>query len=278
MQHIAVSDLISCFSFALPLAVNLIANKWLLDGTLEYIRLYVDAAVFGANTILISLLSACKCLLLRNPAHVHNWTVRRAHVTCAIIWFIANFFPTLYAGLGQMDRLKWVSIIASPFDYLAYFRIAVTQILPAMIMLVSTSLILIYLVQARKIAKRGGGKKRHQGVATVVVTVTVYCISTIPTTWSYIYGYVDRTAEMMVLSWCSTFFTGLNIMSHFYIYYLTIPSFREFVRVQVLGRAPGVGPFPDVSLTADHRDNDTPRTFFARTKSQLTRVLLVVKS
>ena len=277
MQHIAVSDLISCFTFVLPLAVNLYANRWLLGGTIEYVRLYLDVAVFGANTILISLLSACKCLLLKYPTQVHRWTVKRAHITCAFIWFVANIFPGLYAALAQMDRLKWVSIIASPFDYLAYFRIAITQVLPAMIMLLSTALILIYLIKARKIAKRGGGKTRLRGVATVVATVTVYCISTIPTTWSYIYGYVDRTADMLLLSWCSTFFTGLNIMSHFYIYCFTIPSFREFIRVKIFCRSPGVTP-DDGSLTADVEINGTRRTWLAKTRTQLTRVLLVAKS
>ena len=237
MQHIAVSDLMSCFSFVLPTTVMLIANRWVLKGTIDYIRLYVDTATFGANTILIALLSISKLMLLRYPSHAPRWTIKRAHITCALIWLFANIFPALYV-VFDMASFKWMPKKASSIDYIAYFRIGITQVLPTLIMMVTTVLILSYLGEARRVAQHNGGRTPTRGVAAVVITVTIYCISTIPTIWAYIYTYTDRGADLDLLSWFSTCFTGLNVMCNIYVYYLTIPSLREFIRVKILQLTP----------------------------------------
>ena len=236
MQHIAVSDLISCFSFVLPTAVSMISNRWVVKGVLSYIRLFTDMAVFGANAMLICSLSVSKLFLLKHPTQTPIWTVDRAHIVCAIIWLFASIFPILYFVFDGMESFKWMYKNSSPLDYLAYFRIGCTQVLPTLIMIVTTVLILCHLVEARRIARRGGGRRRLRGVATVVITVSVYCVSLLPTTWTYIYSYVDRKADLILLSWISTCFTGLNIMSHIYVYSLTIPSLREFIRTKILRR------------------------------------------
>ena len=104
--------------------------------------------------------------------------------------------------------------------------------------MVTTVLILSYLGEARRVAQHNGGRTPTRGVAAVVITVIIYCVSTIPTIWAYIYTYTDRGADIDLLSWFSTCFTGLNVMCNIYVYYLTIPSLREFIRVKILQLTP----------------------------------------
>ena len=238
MQHIAVSDLMSCFSFVLPKAASLIDNRWVLNGPLINIILnYVDEVIFVANTILIALLSMSKLLMLKYPTHTPRWTIKRAHIGCGIFWLIANVFPAIFLVLEYYYTAN--SSLEAPWLKNADFlRIGITMVLPTFIMIVTTILILCYLIKARKVAKRSGGRTRYRGVATVVITAIIYCISVIPFAWVATYTYIDHEADITLLAKISQASTGLNIMSNIYVYYLTIPSLREFIRVKILRRTP----------------------------------------
>ena len=240
MQHIAVSDLISCFSFVLPNIAFLIDARWVLDGPpMNIIVNYVDEVIFGANTILIALLSMSKLLMLKYPTNTPRWTIKRAHIACGIFWLIANVFPAIFLVLERYYTTN--SSLEAPWLKNADFlRIGITMVLPTFIMIVTTILILCYLVNARKVAKRSGGRTRYRGVATVVITAIIYCISVIPFAWVATYSYIDHEADITgtLLAAISQASTGLNIMSNIYVYYLTIPSLREFIRVKILRRTP----------------------------------------
>ena len=233
MQHIAVSDLISCFSFVLPTIIIFITNRWVISEIVSYIRLYVDVTVFAANTLLICLMSTSKLFLLLNPANVLKWTIKRAHISCAIVWFFTNVFSMIYAII-KIEELRETSFETPAIDYLAYFRIGITQIFPFLIMIATTILILLHLAKARRVSKRINGNSNLRGVATVVITVVVYCVSVIPTFVTNIKDYIVRDYSSLELAWFSTSFSGLNIMSNIYVYYFTIPSLREYIKVRVL--------------------------------------------
>ena len=233
MQHIAVSDLISCFSFVLPTIIIFVTNSWAIPEILSYIRLYVDVTVFAANTLLICLMSTSKLFLLLRPANVLRWTVKRAHISCAIVWFFTNLFSLIYAII-KVEELRTTSFDTPAINYLAYFRIGITQVLPLLIMVATTILLLIHLAKARRVSKRISGKTNLRGVGTVVITVVVYCVSVIPTFVANIKDYIARGDSSMGLAWFSTSFSGLNIMSNIYVYYLTVPSLREYIKVRVL--------------------------------------------
>ena len=238
MQHIAVSDLISCFSFVLPNAASLIANRWVLDGHLMDIQRYVDEVIFGANTILIALLSTSKLLMLRYPAHTPRWTIKRAHIMCALIWVFGNISPATFRVLVMTVGFEVIMQGTPWINYIAYFLNGITLFLPVIIMIITTGLILCYLGKARRVAARSGGRMRLRGVATVVITATIYVISVTPISWISIYLIIDKTADLSLLWGFATPFTALNIMSNIYVYYLTIPSLREFIRVKILRRPP----------------------------------------
>ena len=231
MQHIAVSDLISCFVFVLPTTIVYIDTKMVLGSTLENILGYADEVILGVNTILITLLSITKFLMLTYPSLAPRWTIKRAHITCIVFWLFANVFPAIFLVFEYQASLRFKT---SWLKYLHLFRIGITLVLPTLIMIVTTILILCYLVKARKIAKRSGGRTQIRGVATVTITAIIYCISVVPFAWVDIYRFMESKADVYLLLDISNGLSALNIMCNIYVYYLTIPSLREFIRVKIL--------------------------------------------
>lgn len=124
MQHIAVSDLMTCFTFILPNTLAFIANKWVLGNTLNDYRWYLDSATFGANTILTSMLSTTKFLLLQYPTRTRGWTVRKAHISCFSIWFFACIFPAMYFGFDMAfkKRMADPKVVFVPLPSLLQIR------------------------------------------------------------------------------------------------------------------------------------------------------------
>jgi len=259
MQHIAVSDLLSCFTFVLPTIITLIADKWVIGDIYSFASVYIDMVNYGVNTVLITLLSASKLFLLKYPAQIPRWTIRRGHVTCASIWMFGNIFPMIYfffcfpyLSYGyDLNKLcperVWIKSVGLIME-------AVTEL----IMTISTVLILFHLSKARRVARRSGGRIPWQGVTTVVTTTTIFCVSVLPSTWVMtIHGayYSDHVTELTdKLSWVASCCTGLNIMSNIYVYCLTVPSLRRFIVVKVLRgwfvrQHPAVVPGSSVSIT-----------------------------
>ena len=227
MQHIAVSDLISCITYVSPFAVSSITNRWIIQGSLVDIRYYLDEVIYQINTMLITLLSTSKLLLLKFPNQASRWNNKRGHIACAAIWVFVNVLSAISLALPETS-----------FYYYDCFSIVVTLVFPVLIMIVTTVLILLHLNKARKIARRSGGKTRLRGVATVVATVIIYCISTVPLTTVAIYEYFDKTTDLRYVWFIISCFSCLNIMSNIYVYYCTIPSLRDFVRVKIFRGSP----------------------------------------
>jgi hypothetical protein len=91
------------------------------------------------------------------------------------------------------------------------------------------------LVLARQVARRGRDTLKWQGIMTTVLVAVVYCISIMPYA---IYGigesFLDRNDESNKIFF-TTYFKivqstlWLNTISNFYIYSLTVQSFRDFI-------------------------------------------------
>jgi hypothetical protein len=72
---------------------------------------------------------------------------------------------------------------------------------------------------------------RWEGISTIVLTVVVLLVSFLPDTVivvSTYFGVKYRTAALR-----TDRLTYLNIMGNFFIYSLTVPSFREFLKLKM---------------------------------------------
>ena len=113
---------------------------------------------------------------------------------------------------------------------------------PNLIIILTTVPTLKYLMTVRKSARRSQGRVPWQGALTVVLTAFMNTISTLPTALflilqKFIKGQQDPSNWFHVkfLRIC-TILMMINIMANFYIYCLTISSFRRFLlsRIQLV--------------------------------------------
>ena len=110
------------------------------------------------------------------------------------------------------------------------------MVIPTCLVVAFTIALVTYLLKARSVAQQSGGALRWQGMMTTILTATIYCISFFP------YA-VYRMAESIVTDpkhflhkhyfKIAISFVSLNTISNFYVYGLTVPSFREFVKQQM---------------------------------------------
>ena len=89
IPHIAVSDLVNSISFALPIAISLLASSWVLGETMCKLQLYLTYFVNPVSMYLVAMLTTCKFLILRYPLRAASWCKNRAYKVCGCIWTAA---------------------------------------------------------------------------------------------------------------------------------------------------------------------------------------------
>ena len=92
------------------------------------------------------------------------------------------------------------------------------------------------LIEAKKVVSRSRESLKWQGIMTTVLTATVFCLSLLPYTAYRVGESIVTVDERSNSSFHTTFyrvaisFLSLNTISNFYIYCLTVSSFRAFIR------------------------------------------------
>ena len=96
------------------------------------------------------------------------------------------------------------------------------------------------LVIAKRVARREKAGINRQGIITVVLTAALFCVSwlpvlalTAPILWIESEEYAETVSDTHLTAFftrAAQSFTYLNITSNFYIYCLTLTSFRNFIR------------------------------------------------
>ena len=237
MEHIALSDILTAVSCVLPTLISMIANKWVLGSLIAHVHVYLCFFNFQVSNMLICTLTSVKLMMLMFPFRIRTWTKNTAHIICGVVWSLANIFP----GLRFIfDRNGLVfNYVRYNIDYgtssefsnteksLIYWSIGLTVALPIIIVLITSIGTFVYLVKSMKVTKLSRGKQRWQGIVTVFVTGTVFCISSIPLMITF--ALTSNRQISNNFTRISENFAVLNIMSNFYIYVLAIPSFRNFI-------------------------------------------------
>ena len=255
IQHLAAADLILTFTRVVPIIVSLIGGGWVLGTFLCSINFGLAYVVTPTISLLTCVLSTSKLIIVQYPLRAGTWSSKRGHIVCLAIWISTFLLPT------QMIHMIFTTEKSLYFDYihyncfvdhnllnipiwLNYFQhIAIVVIfLTKVSLMISTSVILLY--KAHKAAGSRGGSLRWQGVLPVTLTTGVYLVSYIPDVIMtalvhYHYKYVGGpsiTAQRAV-----SFLENINIVANFFIYCLTVSSFREFLAAKIRGIAQQVG-------------------------------------
>ena len=246
MQHVAVCDLVLAVFFILPTIVSLITDAWVFGSVLGYVSKFIAEIFDDLERILITVLAASKLFRMKFPLRAPILTVNIAHITSFIIWLFAT------AMYGSLLAFKQCHLFFSHVEYYMACHLPseqavhiyhgytiVTAIIPTFVVILVTALILLHLLTARKISRKCGGRVSWHGIVAVSTTATVFCVATIP----FIIGFIFIQSNWSDGAWIgginsvvfirsSHFIATLNIMCNVYIYYLTIPSFRLFVKTK----------------------------------------------
>ena len=240
IQHIAVCDLMVSITDVIPLIVCTIAGEWVLGNLYCYVKPYVKFYLHTANMLLICCMSTSKLFTLKYPLVCGTITSKQANMLCLPCWLAASIVPGIFL------LVDWRDIYFSYRNYQCVYgssSVVWQWLKPLMglifslfpILLVSGSTI-ITLVAAKRVAARNRKSLKWQGIMTSVLTASVYCISVLPifvwtiseaaaniddTGKTFFHFYFYRIGSSLVL---------INTISNFYIYSLTVLSFRDFIR------------------------------------------------
>ena len=241
MQHIAVCDISVSITHILPSAISLIADSWVLGEALCYAKPYLGYYFYPANMSLICVLTTGKFLLLRKPARARNWSKKQAHVICSVVWIFFFIYPILMFALGKDDVSFDYRTYACEYGWSAYTwrkiqspMFMMSALAPNAVMITTTIPTLKYLVKARKSAKRTKKSVPWQGALTVSLTAIVYCLSTMPATVYLVGGsFAAPESAFHNLYRYGIYIAMANITSNFFIYTLTITSFRRYLKKKI---------------------------------------------
>ncbi|KAL5258342.1 hypothetical protein ACHWQZ_G008993 [Mnemiopsis leidyi] len=246
LQHLAVSNLLQTLFRVLPVTPTFTTDYWVLGTLLCHLEDSLGIVCPTATMLLTCCLSTVKLLLVRFPLRASVWSAQFGHQICAGLWVLTLvwYSPAL---AGKMLYLK-KTINFSLYEYQCNYNMTSADLPQTyrsylivsfpVISLLSYTLLIVTSILLLVIAKRAGGRAgstlRWEGVVTVLLTVGVLLVSYFPLSVVVIAwllevrysGTVWRAAAAMQY---------LNIVANFFIYPISVESFREFLKVRLNG-------------------------------------------
>ena len=247
IHHIAICDLMVTFTNALPKFVSVLCTEWVFGKFLCTLTAYMSYYCEQSTILLICIITSTKLLMLKYPLRFGAVSKKKAHWCCVLCWLIALILPAAFLLIAVLDEQEIY------FSYRRYhcnyeFKseiwhwlrpfLAVTFIFTPNCVVVATTVCL--LIKAKQTVRRARESLKWQGIVTTVLIATVYCISFLPYA-VYLIGTSRVTNDPHSFFHLSFFriaisFLFLNTISNFYIYSLSVQSFRHFLRLAIRSR------------------------------------------
>jgi len=185
-------------------------------------------------------MTTSKLLLLKYPLQFGTITLKKAHLICVACWLAAFTLPVTFllvdkndVSFSYRDYLCDYGFSSQVWHYLRPFMAVLFGFIPTSLVVLTTVWLLI---EARKVVSRRRESLKWQGIVTTVLTATVYCLSLLPWIAYRVGESIVSVDDKSKSSFYTTFYRvaisllSLNTISNFYIYCLTVSSFREFIR------------------------------------------------
>ena len=244
MQHMAVCDLIQTVLRVFPGTLAIISDRWVVGELLCHVEVNVTWASVPVTVLLTCAMTTLKLITVKCPLRSRAWSTRLGHKICFALWFLALcwYTPLLVVRLLYIGDTVHLSFIeygcaydrlspSVPIWYTWYFPISVAVLsIFSFTTLIVTSVLL--LIVASRAASQHGETLRWEGVTTVLLTVGVFFLSYLPfSLWlmAYLCGVEKSTTSIRAI----IHITNLNIMANFFVYSLTVRSFRHFLKVKI---------------------------------------------
>jgi hypothetical protein len=244
IQHMAVCDLLQTVFIVFPETLALITDRWILGELLCHGDANIGITCGGVNLFLTCCLSSLKLIILKQPLRARTWAKKLGHKICAAMWLLALGLhtPKLVVNMSYILETLYFSYKEYICTY-DFYSPSIPKWFPMYGVIISligsilmyTTLIvtsILILVTARRAASRQRESVKWEGITTVVLTVVVLLVSYLPYTVSLVSSVFGVKYSSNLWRTFSRL-TYLNIMANFFIYSLTVPSFREFLKLKM---------------------------------------------
>ena len=261
IQHLAVSDLFLTLFRVLPSIVSLIKDDWVFGTGLCYLNDHIHWLCNPLVMVLTCALVVAKYLTVKYPFRAETWTKKQGHVLCSIFWIIGLINPihiirAAFSKSGSLHfcfkdyscsykiDLEHIGVHARAFS----FTSGLLYSLPVLLMIILFSTCALLLIHAKRSAMRHRQQLRWQGVLAVVMTSGVFLLSVGP----FYAIKVARINDNVKLERAVEFLQNSHIMANFFVYCLTVKSFRLFLKERisrVIQMMTSSGPSSSISCT-----------------------------
>ena len=244
IKHLAICDLLQTLFRVLPVTLALITDSWITGEVLCHVEDNINYFCTGLTMILTCTMSTLKLLLVKYPLRTRSSQL--GNKVCVFVWvlMLAGYTPILAVNMIYLRETLYFSYWDYNCNYddssttgsvpawyqwycvICYFSVNIVSYTT----LVVTSILL--LVIAKKTAGRHGEGLRWEGVSVVLVTVGVFLVSYLP--WVVVTGTWILGVQYHHKTWRAMYHLQyLNIMANFFVYALTVRSFREFLKLRM---------------------------------------------
>lgn len=239
IQHMAVNDLVLTVVRVLPTVVALTANGWFLGKICCNVQQCVEEWCFHYSLVLTALLTSMKLLNVKFPLRTVAFSSILGHKIClmsalfltVVIAVPANIIKCYYSTIF-FDEEVFICIASYqpgiPPTYV-FFCTHTIAILSLLVVVVTSLLLLLTAVRS---ATQHGDSVRWQGVAPVLATAAVLSLAYLPSLVSLIVheagGVYSPTGQRI-----TNFLFDVNIVANFFVYSLTMASFRGFLKTKI---------------------------------------------
>ena len=240
IQHAAVADLLLCLFSIVPCVVSLVVDGWVLGDMVCYFNYFLNASASAAVSIFASTGALFKMLIVISPLRAMHYSCKTGHITAAAIWLLCSIFPT--AALAKDKTSLNFSYLTYTCDYSGDWKpteagvyIATVSftilVCPTIVTVVSS---VVVLVVARRAARRLSEGLQWQGVMAILLTAAAHTLIALPLTTVYLYRAITGTplspgSAFLHAYRYAWFFSSLMLIVNFYIFALTLPSFRVYL-------------------------------------------------
>ena len=238
IEHIAVSDILVSVTLVIPMMISFVANDWVFGESLCYISAYLSHICYSVSGLLICTMAVSKLMTLKSPLRIT--TRKTVHMVCAGCWLTILSTTLIFISIDKSDVYFSYRSYMCAFGYSADVWQWLRPLIMTLVHFIPTCLVvgstINLMVIAKRVVKRSRGSLKWQGIITTVLTATVSCASTIPYVVYTVSQAVVQTENKSQSFFHTTFFRlgisflFLNTISNFYIYSLTVKSFRKFLR------------------------------------------------
>ena len=237
MQHLSVADLLISTFNVFPVTLSILTERWILGELMCRLQELITFWCYSTVLVLTCTLTTTKLLTVKFPFRCRTWSARRAHQGCVSIWVVSlptliDKFPAFFSDdlLFAYEEYSCISEIENLPIWLEWFDRCLWSVHMFLILiLLLTSVLLV--VEARRAASKHQRVVRWQGILAVVLTGTVFVISFGPLVWVGVTPDVHYNTNTIR---AANFLTNLNVVANFFIYALTVQSFREFLKEKVM--------------------------------------------